>query len=198
MTDAVLDAVRAHLTAHLSGPGGGEPESASVTFLGLEPIDVLRFRSPETRLLRFATLGCSRHPMGDPTEMVADPNRGPRAELVLSLRNAEGLTTGVHRTLALLAALPAVEGVVLTDDALLDLGEPLWEGAPFTAVLLGSGDVPDLVLPEPADPVRFFDAIPLTGTEAAWKRLRGADALREAWTEAGIDLRDPKRAQARF
>ena len=198
MTDAVLNAVRTHLAAHLSGPGGAEPESASVTFLGLEPIDVLRFVSPETGLVRFATLGCSRHPMGDPTEMVADPTRGPRAELILSLRHAEGITSGVHRTLALLAALPAVEGVVLTEDGLLALGEPLWDGAPFTAVLLEAGDVPDLELPEPADPVRFFDAIPLTGTEAAWKRLRGADALREAWTEAGIDLRDPQRAQARL
>lgn len=198
MTDAVLPAVRTHLTAHLSGPGGAEPESASVTFLGLEPIDVLRFRRSDTGHIRFATLGCSRHPMGDPTAMVADPSRGPRAELILTLRNAEGITAGVHRTLALLAALPAVEGVVLTEDALLDLGEPLWDGAPFTAVLLEPADVPDLELPEPADPVRFFDAIPLTGTEAAWKRLRGADALREAWTEAGIDLRDPNRAHARL
>lgn len=195
MTDAVLSAVRAHLDLHLAGPAGPEPEAASVTFLGLEPIEVLRYRS-DGDLTRFATLGCSRHPMGDPTEMVADPTRGPRAELVLSLRNADGITAGVHRTLAVLAALPAVEGVVLTDDALLDLGEPLWQGAPFTAVLLTAGDVPDLSLPEPADPVRFLDAVPLTGNEAAWKRLRGADALRDAWAEAGIDVRDPHRAAA--
>ena len=196
VTDAVLATVRSHLTEHLTVPGDPEPESASVTFLGLEPIEVLRFRGAE--LLRYATLGCSRHPMGDPTDMVADPTRGPRAELVLSLRDNEGVTAGVHRTLAVLAALPAVEGVVLTDDALLDLGEPLWPGAPFSAVLLETADVPSLELPEPSDPVHFFEARPITGTEAAWKRLKGTEALREAWEEAGIDLSDPRRAQARL
>jgi len=192
----VLSAVRAHLTDHLSAPGDPEPEAASVTFLGLEPIEVLRFRGSD--LLRYATLGCSRHPMSDPTAMVADPSRGPRAELLLTVRDHEGVTNGVHRALAVLAALPAVEGVVLTDDALLDLGEPLWPGAPFTAVLLEPADVPDLDLPEPADPVCFFEARPITGTEAAWKRLKGTPALREAWEEAGIDLSDPRRAQARL
>lgn len=194
MTDSVLAAVRAHLDAQWPEPA---PESASVTFLGLEPIEVLRYRSGDG-LTRFVTSGCSRHPMGDPTAMVADPTRGPRAELVLSLRDPEGIAAGVHRSLAVLAALPAVEGVVLTADALLDLGEPLWQGAPFTAVLLERSDIPDLPLPEPADPVSFFDAVPLTGNEAAWKRLRGADALREAWAEAGIDVRDPRRGAARL
>jgi hypothetical protein len=197
VTEVVLTAVRAHLTANLSDAPGPAPESASVTFLGLEPIEVLRFRAADG-LIRFATLGCSRHPMGDPTATVADPTRGPRAELVLSLRKADGLTAGVHRSLAVLAALPAVEGVVLTADALLDVGEPLWEGAPFTAVLLQASDVPDLELPEPADPVAFFDAVPITANEAAWKRLRGADALRDAWAEAEIDVRDPERAAARM
>ena len=46
------------------------------------------------------------------------------------------------------------------------------------------------------DPVRFFEAAPLTGTEAAWIRLRGAEALRTAWREAGIDPRDPQRSAA--
>ena len=197
MTEAVLTAVRAHLVASLSGATGPAPESASVTFLGLEPIEILRFGADDY-LTRFATLGCSRHPMADPTETVADPTRGPRAELVLSLRRADGLTAGVHRSLAVLAALPAVEGVVLTADALLDLGEPLWEGAPFTAVLLEASDVPEVELPEPADPVRCFEAVPITANEAAWKRLRGADALREAWLEAGIDVRDPERGAARM
>lgn len=196
MTDVVLSAVRTHLDTHLRAPDAPEPESASVTFLGLEPMEILRFRG--TDLVYFASLGCSRHAMSDPTATVTDPARGPRAELVLGLRDFEGVSTGVHRTLAVLAALPAVEGVVLTDDALLDLGEPLWPGAPFTAVLLRAGDVPDLDLPEPFDPVRFFDAVPLTGNEAAWKRLRGTEALLEAWTEAGIDVRDPSRAAARL
>ncbi len=51
-------------------------------------------------------------------------------------------------------------------------------------------------MPEPLDPVQFLEVVPLTGTEAAWVRLKGAAALREAWTEAGIDVRDPGRGAA--
>ena len=165
-----------------------------MTFLGVEPLDVLRFESPDG-LVRYITLGCSRHPMGDPNELVADPTRGPRAELVLTLRGGTGIASGVARTLAVLAAAPSVEGVVLLEDALLDLGEPLWKDTAFTAVLLGDSGIEDLTLPEPFDPVRFLGVVPLTGTEAAWVRLRGAEALREAWTEAGIDIRDPHRSR---
>src|SRR5574340_1027777 len=188
--DSVLDSVRAHLTARIGGP---EPAAASVTFLGVEQLDVLRFVPEPGDLVRYVTLGCSRHPMGDPGDMVADPIRGPRAEVVLTLRGGAGIASGVQRTLAVLAAAPSVEGVVLAPAALLDPGEPLWKDAPFTAVLLGRSDIPDLALPEPADPVQFLEVVPLTGTEAAWVRLRGAGALREAWSEAGIDVRDPHR-----
>ncbi|WP_415973522.1 suppressor of fused domain protein [Rhodococcus sp. 077-4] len=192
VSDSVIAAVRAHL---VSAIGDENPSSASVTFLGLESLDVLRFGA-DADVVRYVSLGCSRHPMADPNELVADPSRGPRAELVLTLRGGAGVASGVHKSLAVLAASPAVEGVVLVEDALLDLGEPLWTNAPFTAVLLGASDIGDLTLPEPYDPVRFLAAVPLTGTEAAWVRLRGADALREAWTEAGIDVRDPNRSAA--
>nr|WP_296778063.1 suppressor of fused domain protein [Rhodococcus sp. (in: high G+C Gram-positive bacteria)] len=191
VSDSVISGVRAHV---ISAIGDENPSSASVTFLGLEALDVLRFAGNDEDLVRYVTLGCSRHPMADPNDMVADPSRGPRAELVLTLRGGAGIASGVHKKLAILAASPAVEGVVLVADALLDLGEPLWVGAPFTAVLLGDSDIEDLVLPEPADPVKFLQVVPITGTEAAWVRLRGADALREAWTEAGIDVRDPTRS----
>lgn len=193
VTDSVVPAVRAHLDRHLPGP---EPSAASVTFLGLEPVDVLRYPGDEGDPVRYVSLGCSRHPMGDPGEMVADPTRGPRAELVLTLAGGAGIASGVHRTLAVLAAAPAVEGVVLRPDGLIDLGEPLWKDARFTAVLLGESEIPDLVLPEPLDPVQFLAVAPLTGTEAAWVRLRGAAALREAWAEAGIDVRNPHRGAA--
>ncbi|MCE4264633.1 Suppressor of fused protein (SUFU) [Rhodococcus sp. ACPA4] len=192
MSDSVVSSVRAHLVANIEGP---EPAAASVTFLGVEPLDVLRFESPDS-VVHYATLGCSRHPMGDPGDLVADPTRGPRAELVLSLRGGTGIASGIARTLAVLAAAPSVEGIVLLDDALLDLGEPLWKGAAFTAVLLSDSGIEDLTLPEPMDPVRFLAVVPITGTEAAWVRLRGAGALREAWAEAGIDVRDPHRAAA--
>lgn len=190
MIDDVLPSVRAHLVERIGGP---QPSAASVTFLGLEPLEVLRFEADADDLVRYVTLGCSRHPMGDPSDLVADPVRGPRAELVLTLHGGLGAASGVHKSLAILAAAPAVEGVVLAADGLLDLGEPLWVGAPFSAILLGDSGIDDLVLPEPADPVRFLGAVPITGTEAAWVRLRGAAALREAWVEAGIDVRDPGR-----
>ncbi|WP_169888422.1 suppressor of fused domain protein [Rhodococcus tukisamuensis] len=193
MSDSVIASVRAHLVEQIGGP---PPSAASVTFLGLEPLEVLRFGPDDDDLVRYVSLGCSRHPMGDPSDLIADPVRGPRAELVLTLRGGAGVASGVHRTLAVLAAAPAVEGVVLTVDGLLDVGEQLWKDAPFTAMLLGESSIGDLALPEPADPVRFFDAVPITGTEAAWVRLRGAAALREAWAEAGIDVRDPARAAA--
>ncbi|WP_198289430.1 suppressor of fused domain protein [Rhodococcus sp. AW25M09] len=192
MSDSVIAAVRTHLATEI---GDEQPSSASVTFLGLEPLDVLRFGA-DPDVVRYVSLGCSRHPMADPNELVADPARGPRAELVLTLKGGAGVASGVHKSVAVLAASPAVEGVVLVEDALLDLGEPLWATAPFTAVLLGASDIADLTLPEPYDPVRFLAAVPLTGTEAAWVRLRGADALREAWAEAGIDVRDPNRSAA--
>ena len=63
--------------------------------------------------------------MTDPAQVVVDPLRGPRAEVVLRLRDA-GPVNGLARTMAVLAATPAVDGVVLVADALIDLGSPLW------------------------------------------------------------------------
>ncbi|ATL70334.1 suppressor of fused domain protein [Nocardia terpenica] len=186
----VLDDVRAAVLGHFGVPAA---DSASVTFLGLEPIEILRI--PEGDVVHYVTLGGARHPMTDPAAALADPVRGPRAELVLTLRGG-GAPAGLTRGLGVLVAAPAVEGVVLQDDALLDLGEPLWRNAPFTAALLGPSELAPVPLPEPVEPVRFLTVVPLTATEAAWVRVRGASALREAWAEAGIDVRDPGRGAA--
>ncbi|WP_156748237.1 suppressor of fused domain protein [Mycobacterium sp. E3198] len=190
----ITDLVRAHLRDHFPGV---EPDSASVTFLGTEPIEVLRFRGGG--LVHYVSLGCSRHPMTDPTDMVADTERGPRAEVVLRLRDP-GPATGLARSLAVLAATPAVDGVVLVPDALIDLGSPLWAWpsgrVPFTAVLLGHSDIGDLPLDPPRDPVQFLSATPITATEAAWVRLKGAEAMRQAWLGDGVDVLDPKRPAA--
>ena len=189
------DQVRAHVRAHFDA----EPDSARVTFLGTEAIEVLRFRSATDQLVHYVSLGCSRHPMTDPTEVVADPLRGPRAEVVLALRNP-GTVSGIARSLAVLAASPAVDGVVLVPDALIDLGTPLWARpdarVPFTAVLLGHSDIPELPLGPPRDPVRFLSATPITATEAAWVRLKGADAMRQAWHSDRVDVLDPNRRAA--
>ncbi len=186
MTD-VLAEVRAHLRAHF---GARELDVASVTFLGTQSFDVLRF-GPDDGVIHYVSLGCSREPMTDPAEFAADPERGPRAEVSVSLRGST--PAGLARSVAVVAAAPAVEGLVLAPDALVDLGTPLWTGAPFTAFLLSRSDIRDVVLPEPLEPVALLSATPITPTEAAWVRLKGAEAMREAWRTDGVDVLDPGR-----
>jgi hypothetical protein len=183
-------AVAAHLRSAL-GPDSGR---ASVTFLGTETVDVLRFGPADDGTVRYATVGMSSAPMVDPAAVVADPVAGPRAELVLSVR---GKHDGAARALAVLASAPRVEGLVVVAGASIDLGEPLWPGARFTAVLVGQPgglvpDLPDVVAG--AEPVSFFPLLPMTSTEAAWKRVHGAAALEQRWLDHGVDLRDANRA----
>ncbi|MFI1199362.1 suppressor of fused domain protein [Streptomyces sp. BHT-5-2] len=202
----VLELVEARLRTAL-----GEPDArAAVTFLGTDRIEVLRFVDGD--VLRYVTLGMSAQPMADPTAVVADPLRGPRAELLLSVRAGRADTDKVLRPLAVLAASPQVEGVIVAPGASLDVGGPLWPGAPFTSVLVAAsgGLVEDLDLGEAvprggsmrgggratggtADPVRFLPLLPMTPNEAAWKRVHGAEALQARWLERGTDLRDPVR-----
>ncbi|WP_320774358.1 suppressor of fused domain protein [Streptomyces sp. CRN 30] len=189
----VLPLVEARLRSAL-----GEPDArAAVTFLGTDRIEVLRFRGsgPEGDVVRYATLGMSAQPMADPTAVLADPVAGPRAELVLSVRAGTADTDKVLRPLAVLAASPQVEGVVVAPGASLDVGEPLWPGAPFTSVLVAEpgGLVEDLELDAPLEPVRFLPLLPMTPNEAAWKRVQGGPALQERWLTHGTDLRDPVR-----
>ena len=192
----VLAAVEARLRAEL-----GEPEArASVTFVGADRIEVLRFTSPgagaEGPVTRYVTLGMSAAPMTDPAQALADPERGPRAELLLSVRRGRADTDKVLRPLAVLAASPQVEGVVVAPGSSLDVGEPLWPGAPFSSVLVAEpgGLVRDVEPVPPREPVRFLPLLPMTPNEAAWKRVHGADALQERWLRFGTDLRDPERA----
>ncbi|MEU6535460.1 suppressor of fused domain protein [Streptomyces sp. NPDC047000] len=206
--------VLALVEARLSSALGAPDARAAVTFLGTDRIEVLRFheaghggsRGGDGRgggggdlgggIVRYATLGMSAHPMNDPTAVAADPLRGPRAELVLSVRQGRADTDKVLRTLAVLAASPQVEGVVVAPGGSLEVGGPLWPGAPFTSVLVAEpgGLVEDLELGAPLDPVRFLPLLPMTPNEAAWKRVHGAQALRERWLGRGTDLRDPVRA----
>ncbi|MER8102014.1 suppressor of fused domain protein [Kitasatospora sp. NPDC094016] len=191
--EAVLAAVEARLITTFGEPSG----RAAVTFLGTDRIEVLRFGPDADGLVRYATLGMSAAPMADPTAPVADQLRGPRAELVLTVR---GGRDSVLRSLATLAATPQVEGLVVAPGGSLDLGAPLWDGAPFTSVLAAEpgGLVPDLELDEPADPVRFLPLLPMTPNEAGWKRVHGAAALQERWLDQGADLRDPDRRGVRL
>jgi hypothetical protein len=139
----------------------GEPDArAAVTFIGTDRIEVLRFPDPARHLVHYAT---------------------PDPPLLLTLRTGAN-TDGVVRQLAVIAASPEVEGVRLEPGAAIDLGAPLWPGAPFTAVLID----------RPTQGVHPL--LPMTPAEAAWRRARGTTALREAWQRHGTDLRDPFRA----
>ena len=185
--DEVLAAVEARLVSTFGEPDG----RAAVTFLGADRISVLRFATADG-LVRYATLGMSAAPMTDPADPVADPVRGPRAELLLTVRGGHD---EVLRPLATLAASPQVEGLIVAPGASLDLGAPVWPGAPFTGFLVAEpgGLVEDLALPEPAEPVRFLPLLPMTPNEAAHKRVHGAAELQERWLRHGTDLRDPQR-----
>nr|WP_090345757.1 suppressor of fused domain protein [Mycolicibacterium malmesburyense]CRL78310.1 Suppressor of fused protein (SUFU) [Mycolicibacterium malmesburyense] len=188
--------VRAHLLEHFASQGiDSEPDEASVTFLGSESIDVLRFGPNPDGVVHYVSLGCSRHPMFDPTEMVTDALHGPRAEVTTALRGPS--PRGLHRSIAIVAAAPAVEGLILAPDALIDLETPLWEASPFTAFLLSDSAIGDVALIAPLEPVKVLAATPITATEAAWVRLKGADAMREAWQQDGVDVLDPARPAAK-
>jgi hypothetical protein len=187
--DSLLLEVEAHLVSALGHDSG----RAGVSFLGAERIDVLRFGPDSDGLVRYATVGMARTPMADAGADVV-PDDGPRAELLLSVR---GRQDSALRRLAVLAATPSVEGVVVTPGAGLDLGEPLWDGSRFSAVVVGEpgGLVPDLPVTD-GEPVRFLPLLPMTANEAAWKRVHGAAALQERWLAQALDLRDPGRREA--
>jgi hypothetical protein len=181
--------------AHLELAFGSHSGKGSVTFLGTEPIHVLRFGPAPDGLMRYATVGMSRHPMSSAGAGTLDP-AGPRAELILSLRARPGTQhVGILRSMAILASTPSVEGVVVGPGASLTLGEPLCEGSLATAVLIAEpgGLVTDLELPAEVQPVRFLPILPMLAEEAAFKRLNGAAALEERWLANGTDLRDPAR-----
>ena len=175
--------------AHLVSVLGHDSGRASVSFLGTDRVDVLRFGPDSAGLVRYATVGMSRSPMSGASELLTE---GPRAELLLSVR---GTHDTVLRRLGALAASPSVEGLVITPGSGLDLGEPLWDGGRFSAVLVGEpgGLVPDLA--HGTGDVQFLPLLPMTANEAAWKRVHGAAALEERWLAQGIDLRDPLRAE---
>jgi hypothetical protein len=186
---------RVAVISHLEDAFGPHSGKGSVTFLGTETIDVLRFGPAPDGLIRYATVGMSVHPMSSAGVGTLDP-AGPRAELLLSLRARPGSShPGVLRSLAILASSPAVEGVVIGPGASLTLGEPLFEGSSAVAVLVAEpgGLVADLELAGAVTAVQFLPLLPLTAEEAAFKRVHGAEALEERWLAYGTDLRDPGR-----
>lgn len=153
----------------------------SVSFVGTPTIEVLRCGPGPDGLIRYATLGMCRTPMG--ADRLVDPTAAPRAELVLALGSA---VDSVLRSLAAIASAPAVDGLVLAPDGTVDLQQPLWDGSPFTAVLVQPSVAE--VARSAGPPVQLFPVVPLSATELAYRRIHGAAALRDAWDQAGTDL----------
>ena len=107
---------------------------------------------------------------------------------MLHLRDPTDQHADVWRRLAVLAAAPAVEGVVYAPGMSVDLGEPL---APASACTGVAGRESALApVDAGAGPVDVLQVVPATSTELAWCRVRGSAALRERWASAGTDLLD--------
>jgi hypothetical protein len=183
---ALLALVDAALADHF----GQRPARASVSFVGVDPIEILRFEgAPGERI--YISLGMSSVPMtaADSTVVSAD---GPRAELLLHIGDEHGRFAEVWRRLAVLAAAPAVEGVVYRDGMTVDLGEPMAPGSACTGGLLAPSHIPTVATGEGV--VDILRVVPALSTELAWARARGGVALSERWAERGTDLLDLTRA----
>jgi hypothetical protein len=181
----VLAAVEAALVEHFAQ----RPQRASVSFVGVQPIEVLRFE-PVPGERAYVSLGMSRHPMTGAAEFVRAAD-GPRAELMLHLHDPVDEHVDVWRKVGVLAAAPAVEGVVHAPGISLDLGEPLASGSACTGVLVAESPITDIATD--AGPVAVLQVLPATAAELAWCRVRGSAALRERWARAATDLLDLKR-----
>lgn len=164
------------------------PARASVSFLGVDPIEVLRY--PDGATDHYLTLGMARHPMADPAEVVVAAD-GPRAELLLS---AVGRPDRLWHALAVLAATPAVEGAVYQSGNRVDLGEPLCPGSRCTGGMLVVSDLQPIAVAGGPD-VQVLRVLPASQTELAWARVHGSEQLLQRWQAAGTDLanlmRDP-------
>ena len=123
--------------------------------------------------------------------MVVDTNSGPRAELILPIR---GGLDEVIRPLGILAASPSIEGLVLTEGALIDFGQPLWDQSRFTGFVLFKAEIPPVA--EEETEVTIFQPVPATTNEFALARAKGVDELRRVWETQGVDFTDPHRTSA--
>jgi hypothetical protein len=168
-----------------------EPVRASVSFLGVGPIEILRFDT-SSDTTSFISLGMSRSPMTGASESLTRAD-GPRAELLVEVR---GRPEGLWRQLAVLAAAPVVEGVVYRSGMTVDVGSPLAEGSRCTGALVVTS-MPPAVISEAVE-VDIMSLLPATSTELAWCRVHGAGALQKRWAAQQIELRDLDRRSARL
>lgn len=179
---APLDAVDAALRAHFAH----RPVRASVSFLGVDAIEVLRFE-PIPGERAYLSLGMSRHPMTAASAELVEAH-GPRAELMLHIRDATDALTDVWRQVAVLAASPSVEGVVYRAGMTVDLGMALVAGSACTGAVVV--DAPIAPIETTPGPVAVLQLVPATPTELAWCRVHGSAALHQRWAEHDTDLLD--------
>jgi hypothetical protein len=179
---SVLADVEAALVEHF----GTQPRRASVSFVGVDPIEVLCFE-PIPGERAYVSLGMSRQSMTGAAETRRSGD-GPRAELLLHIRDPADDYAGIWRRLAVLAAAPVVEGVVYAAGMTVDLAEPLAPGSATTGVVVSESPLP--TVDSTGGPVPILQVLPATSTELAWCRVRGSAALRARWAAAGTDLLD--------
>jgi hypothetical protein len=169
---------------------GVAPSRASVSFVGVEPIEILRFVVPPTTgaaaVTHYLSLGMSRYPMADPMAQVVDDRTAPRAELAISLA---GSLDEIWRPLSILAAAPAVEGAVYLVGGRLHLPDPLVPGSRCLGAILSSAPLAPIEVTGLAA-IQVLRLLPATATELAWAKVHGSDALLERWVGAGTDLTD--------
>lgn len=163
---------------------------ASVSFLGVEAIEILRYEQTDCGgawdTNSYLSLGMSRYPMAEPSAIAVDPLTAPRAELLLSTL---GQPDDVWRQLAVLAAAPAVESAMYRVGMRVDLGAPWCAGSRCTGAVVVDG--PLLPIPVPGSAaVTVFRLLPAAPTELAWARIHGSEALLARWNSADTDLRD--------
>lgn len=180
-----LASIDAALTEHFAQ----KPARASVSFVGVDPIEILRFE-PIPGERAYLSLGMARHPMTSAAEAMMTTT-GPRAELMLHLADPTDQFGDVWRRVALLAAAPAVEGVVYSAGMTVDLGEPFAAGSSCTGALVVESSLAD-VQTEVGE-VKVLALLPATSNELAWSRVHGSSALQERWAEAQTDLLDLSR-----
>ena len=183
-----LDLVASAITGYL----GATPVTASMTFVGVEQVRVLRFAAP-SGISSYVSLGMSRSPM---TAIGPDGEgrAGPRAELVLQLR---GRPDDVWRHLAVLAAAPTVESTVYQPGMTVDLGVAWTHRSRCTGAVVTSW--PSVESVDTMDGcVELLQLLPATATELAWSRVHGTAQLRDRWVDQAVDLLDIERAPVSF
>ena len=176
----------AELEAGLVEHFGQHGQRASMSYVGVEPIDILRFE-PIPGERAYCSSGMSRHPMtgADADVLAAD---GPRAELLLHLQDPTDRFGDVWRRVALLAAAPAVEGIVYVPGMTVEIGEPLVPGSQCVGVVVAASPIGSVATG--VGPVDVLQITPATSNELAWARVRGGSELQQRWQDAGTALAD--------